>query len=298
MYPRILEIPLPIEFLGSSTLTIYSFGAMMAVAFLVAAWLMQRELDRLYDEGQLKPVRIRSKNKGRKQHFVEASPASLVGTVTVIAVVAGIVGAKIFHILENWGDFMADPRGMLFSQGGLTFYGGLLFAAAGIVWYVRKHGVNLSLFVDVTLPTVMLAYGIGRIGCHLAGDGDWGIPANVEAKPGFIPDWLWSETYPNNILGVTLPESGVYPTSIYEFLMAAALFAVLWSLRRHPFRTGWVASLTVLFFGVERLLIEQIRVNNVFEFLGMEVTQAEVISVIMILLGIAGLIFTTRRKSQ
>ena len=59
--------------------------------------------------------------KGRKQHFVEASPASLVGTVTVLAVVAGIVGAKIFHIMENWGDFMADPRGMLFSQGGLTF---------------------------------------------------------------------------------------------------------------------------------------------------------------------------------
>ncbi|MCY4673825.1 MAG: prolipoprotein diacylglyceryl transferase [Bacteroidetes bacterium] len=298
MYPRILEIPLPIEFLGSSTITIYSFGAMMAIGFLVAAWLMQRELNRLFIEGRLEPVRIPSKKKSRKQHFVEASPASLVGTVTVIAVVGGIIGAKIFHILENWGDFMADPRGMLFSQGGLTFYGGLLFAAVGIIWYVRKHGVNLPLFADTTLPTVMLAYGIGRIGCHLAGDGDWGIPSNVEAKPGFLPDWLWSETYPNNILGRTLPESGVYPTSIYEFLMAVMLFAVLWSLRKHPFRAGWLASLTVLFFGVERLLIEQIRVNNVFEVLGMEVTQAEIISVIMIALGVAGLVFTTRRKRQ
>ena len=172
----------------------------------------------------------------------------------------------------------------------------MIFAAVGIVWYVRKKDVPLPLFVDATLPTVMLAYGIGRIGCHLAGDGDWGIPANPDLQPSFIPDWLWGETYPDNILNVTLPESGVYPTSIYEFVMASILFSVLWSLRNHPFRKGWLASLTTLFFGVERLLIEQIRVNNLFEFLGMEVTQAEVISVIMIILGIAGLVYTTRRK--
>ena len=296
MYPRLLEIPIPIEFLGIDSITIYSFGAMMATAFLTAAWLTRRELDRLYTLGKLNAVQVLSRkgnNKGRK---VQASPASLVGTVTVIAVVGGIIGAKIFHILENWGDFMVDPYGMIFSQGGLTFYGGLLFAAAGIVWYIRKHGVSLPLFTDSILPTVMLAYGIGRVGCHLAGDGDWGITSNPDAKPGFIPDWLWGETYPNNILGVTLPESGVYPTSIYEFVMASALFALLWSLRNHPFKAGWLTFLTVLFFGVERLLIEQIRVNNVFDVFGLEVTQAEMISVVMIIVGIVGLAFTTRRK--
>lgn len=296
MYPRLLEIPIPVEFLGMESITIYSFGAMMATGFLVAAWLMRRELDRLYQKGELQPVQIPAK-KGRKQkQNVSTNPASLVGSITVIAVVGGIIGAKIFHILENWGDFMVDPGGMIFSQGGLTFYGGLIVAAIGIVWYVHKHGVRLSLFIDATLPTVMLAYGIGRIGCHLAGDGDWGITSNPDLQPGFIPDWLWGETYPNNILGVTLPESGVYPTSIYEFVMAGILFAVLWSLRNHPFRAGWLASLTTLFFGIERLLIEQIRVNNVFDFIGLEVTQAEVISVVMILVGIAGLVFTTRRK--
>ena len=296
MYPRLLEIPIPVEFLGMESITIYSFGAMMATGFLVAAWLMRRELDRLYQTGKLQSIQIPAK-KGRKQkQNVDTSPASLVGTITVIAVIGGIIGAKIFHILENWGDFMVDPGGMIFSQGGLTFYGGLIFAAIGIIWYVRKHGVHLPLFIDATLPTVMLAYGIGRIGCHLAGDGDWGIPSNPDIQPSFIPDWLWGETYPNNILGQTLPESGVYPTSIYEFVMATVLFAVLMSLRNHPFRAGWLASLTVLFFGVERLLIEQIRVNNVFDFIGLEVTQAEVISVIMILVGIAGLVFTTRRK--
>ena len=296
MYPRLLEIPIPIEFLGMDSITIYSFGAMMAIGFLVAAWLMRHELERLYQKGELQAVQIPAKKGRRQKQNVSTSPASLVGSITVIAVIGGIIGAKIFHILENWGDFMVDPGGMIFSQGGLTFYGGLIVAAIGIIWYVRKHGVHLPLFIDATLPTVMLAYGIGRVGCHLAGDGDWGITSNPDAQPGFIPDWLWGETYPNNILGRTLPESGVYPTSIYEFLMAAVLFAVLWSLRNHPFRAGWLASLTVLFFGIERLLIEQIRVNNVFEFIGLEVTQAEVISVVMILAGIAGLAFTTRKK--
>ncbi len=296
MYPRLLEIPIPIEFLGMDSITIYSFGAMMAIGFLVAAWLMRHELERLYQKGKLQAVQIPAKKGRRQKQNVSTSPASLVGSITVIAVIGGIIGAKIFHILENWGDFMVDPGGMIFSQGGLTFYGGLIVAAIGIIWYVRKHGVHLPLFIDATLPTVMLAYGIGRVGCHLAGDGDWGIASNPDLQPSFIPDWLWGETYPNNILGRTLPESGVYPTSIYEFLMAAVLFAVLWSLRNHPFRAGWLASLTMLFFGIERLLIEQIRVNNVFEFIGLEVTQAEVISVVMILAGIAGLAFTTRKK--
>ena len=296
MYPRLLEIPLPVEFLGTDSITIYSFGAMMAIGFLTAAWLVRRELDRLYQKGELEAVQIPAKKGQRKKKMVRTSPAALVGSITVIAVIGGIIGAKIFHILENWGDFVVDPQGMIFSQGGLTFYGGLIFAAVGIIWYIRKHGVRLPLFVDAILPTVMLAYGIGRMGCHFAGDGDWGIPANPDLKPGFVPDWLWGETYPNNILGETLPESGVYPTSIYEFVMAAILFGVLWSLRNHPFKAGWLASLSILFFGIERILIEQIRVNNVFDVLGMEVTQAEVISVIMIFVGIAGLAFTTRKK--
>lgn len=297
MYPRILEIPLPVEFLGIDTITIYSFGAMMALGFLAAAWLTRKELDRLYQQGALEAVRIAVKKGGKKGAMVQASPSSLVGTIVVVAVVGGIVGAKLFHILENLGDFFADPIGMIVSTGGLTFYGGLLVAAGGIIYYIRKYGIPLPTFADAVLPTVLLAYGIGRIGCHLAGDGDWGITANVAAKPEFLPMWLWAETYPNNILGRTLPDAGVYPTSVYEFLMAGVLFGVAWSLRRHPFRRGWLASLTVLFFGVERMLIEQIRVNNTFDLLGVTVTQAEVISACMIVAGIAGLALTTRLRA-
>lgn len=300
MYPRIVEIPLPFEVLGTNTLTIFSFGAMLAIAFLTAAWLTRLELDRLHRNGRLPSIRVQApsggKGKGKKPRMVDASPSHLVGTMTVIAIAGGLVGAKIFHILENLGEFAADPFGMIFSTGGLTFYGGLIVAAASVLWYMRKHRVPVALLSDAILPTVLLAYGIGRIGCHLAGDGDWGIPSDPAMRPDWIPGWLWGETYPANILGRTLPETGVYPTPLYEFGMAAVFFGILWVLRRHPFQPGWLFSLTLIFFGVERFLIEQIRVNNTFELFGMSVTQAEVISVVLIVAGLTGLILTTRKR--
>ena len=300
MFPRILEIPLPFEVLGAETLTIYSFGAMMALAFLSAAWLSRRELDRMYKAGYLTSVALpasKGKVRGRRK-TAYVSPSHLIGTVVVIAVVGGLAGAKVFHILENMEDFRTNPAGMIFSKGGLTFYGGLLVAGFGIVWYVRKKGVKLATFCDALIPNVLLAYGIGRIGCHLAGDGDWGIAADPAARPSFVPVWLWGETYPNNILGLTLPETGVYPTSLYEFGMALILFGILYGLRKHPFKWGWIFSLTMVFFGAERLLIEQIRVTARSEIFGLEVSQAMLISSVMIVLGVIGLVRTTRRREK
>lgn len=297
MYPRISDLFLDL-FGIDLPFPIYSFGAMVALAILTAVWLTRREFDRLYAEGRLSGVRVAvddDRKKGRRTTR-EESPSALLGTLTVMAVVLGIVGSKLFHILENLDDFTADPFGMIFSSGGLTFYGGLLLAGATMAWYVRKQGLSLPTVADAMAPALMLAYGIGRIGCHLAGDGDWGIQADLSAKPSWIPTFLWAETYPNNILGVTIEPPGVYPTSIYEFLMAALLFGVLWAVRRHPFRAGWLFSLYLVFNGVERFLIEQIRVNNTFELFGLTVTQAEVIAVLIILTGVFGLLRTTRRR--
>ncbi len=306
MYPRLLEIPLPFEVFGIGTITFHSFGAMMALAFLVAAWVTRRELDRLYAAGRLKAVRIPAPSRkgkgnaagraGSRLAYAEVSPGYIMGTVVVLAVVGGLGGAKLFYLLDHLEEFGRDPFGMIFSRGGLTFYGGLVVATLLIAWYVRRKGVPLPIFADTILPTVLLAYGIGRIGCHLAGDGDWGIVANAAAQPGWVPDWLWAETYPNNIMGVVLPEPGVYPTPLYELGMALILFAVLWSLRKHPFRSGWLFWLTLLFIGIERFLIEKIRVNNEYEILGMSVTQAEVISVVLMAVAAAGLALTTRRR--
>ncbi len=296
MYPRLsdvfkdvfgFELPFPI----------YSFGAMVAVGVLTAVWLTGKELDRLYREGRLNGVKINVPEKGKKgrSKTTEESPSALLGTITVIVVVAGFGGAKVFHILENLDLLARDPLGMIFSTGGFTFYGGLIIAALSIAWYLRSKKIDVAIASDAFAPGLMLAYGIGRIGCHLAGDGDWGIASDIAAKPGWIPTWLWSETYPNNILGFDLSSAPVFPTPIYEFVLAAAFFGVLWGLRKHPFMGGWLFSMYFVFAGVERFLIEQIRVNNRFDLLGLSVTQAEVISVLLVAIGGIGLILRRRR---
>jgi len=93
----------------------------------------------------------------------------------IYAALFGFLGAKIFHNLENWNDFVANPVEVLLSFSGLTFYGGLICAAVAIWFYTRKHKINFTLLCDAIAPALILAYSIGRIGCQVAGDGDWGI---------------------------------------------------------------------------------------------------------------------------
>ncbi|MGA7306278.1 MAG: prolipoprotein diacylglyceryl transferase [Rhodothermales bacterium] len=294
MYPRLLEIPLG----GDLTITIYSYGFMVAVAILFASWLTGRELDRLQKEGRFGTIRVPARGKpGKGPKTTTVRPSDLMGTITIIAAAMGVVGSKLFHILENFGRFMQDPFGMIFSTGGLTFYGGLICAGLSIAWYAHRKGIHVPTLADAIAPSLMIAYGIGRIGCHLAGDGDWGIVSNMALKPSWLPTWLWAETYPHNILQVTLPQPGVYPTSIYEFLASVLLFAVLWSLRRHPYKAGWLFMVYLALNGLERLLIEQIRVNNTFDFFGLIVTQAEVIATVLLLVGIVGAVILTRKRN-
>ncbi|MFT5143379.1 MAG: phosphatidylglycerol:prolipoprotein diacylglycerol transferase [Rhodothermales bacterium] len=299
MYPRLSDlfqdwfgITLPIP--------IYSFGFMVAAAIMLAGWLTQRELDRLYAAGRIAGVKVAAEKvgdkSGRKGKKVDVSPSHLMGTVTVLAVVGGFAGAKFFHILENLDQFLLAPSRMIFSSGGFTFYGGLIVATLLVARYVQKNGQSAAVFADVMAPSLMLGYGVGRIGCHLSGDGDWGIVADIAAKPDWLPMWLWAETYANNHLGVDLSAGPVYPTPIYEFVMAVALFLVLYSLRDHPYKAGWLFGLYMAFAGIERFVIEQIRVNNTFDFAGLLVTQAEVISVVLMAIGGAILYRTWRKK--
>jgi phosphatidylglycerol---prolipoprotein diacylglyceryl transferase len=102
-------------------------------------------------------------------------PYQQVGNLTLIAALAGIIGAKIFHNLENWNDFIADPVDALVSFSGLTMYGGLILASIACIWYGRKNGIKVTHLIDSAAPSLMLGYAVGRIGCHLSGDGDWGI---------------------------------------------------------------------------------------------------------------------------
>ncbi|MDE3235446.1 MAG: prolipoprotein diacylglyceryl transferase [Bacteroidota bacterium] len=110
-----------------------------------------------------------------QEHTIRVWPHDRVGDVVIYAAIFGFLGAKIFHNLENWDDFVKDPVGALISFSGLTFYGGLICAAIAIYYYARKHNIPFIHLCDAMAPTLMLAYAIGRVGCHMAGDGDWGI---------------------------------------------------------------------------------------------------------------------------
>jgi phosphatidylglycerol:prolipoprotein diacylglycerol transferase len=148
--------------------------------------------------------------------------------------------------------------------------------------------------LDVAAPGLMLGYAIGRLGCQIAGDGDWGIVANMAFKPTWLPEWLWAQTYNGNIAGVVIPAPGVYPTPIYESAMALAIFGLLMALRSDKHRDGYLFSVYLLLAGFERLLIEKIRVNVDYHVLGINFTQAEGISLFLIVIGFVGVLVMLR----
>ena len=231
-------------------------------------------------------------------------PYEHVPNMTLIAAIAGILGAKIFHNLENWGDFVKDPVGSLFSFSGLTMYGGLIVASVAVIYYAKKNGITTTHLIDACAPALMLAYGVGRIGCHIAGDGDWGIE-NLSVKPSwfFLPQWAWAYNYPHNVNndGIPIPgcegkfcsvlENPVFPTPLWEAMVCIGLFFVLWSLRKKITVPGTMFSIYLLLNGIERFFIEKIRVNNKYDIFGMHITQAEIISFFLIILGTAGIFY-------
>ncbi|MBL0072068.1 MAG: prolipoprotein diacylglyceryl transferase [Bacteroidetes bacterium] len=238
-------------------------------------------------------------------------PYEMVGNITMVAAFSGLIGAKLFHNLENLDDFATDPWGSLISFSGLTMYGGLIVGGAGVIWYVMKQGMNPFHFSDAAAPGLMLSYGTGRLGCQISGDGDWGI-VNNNPKPSwmeFLPDWFWSYNYPHNVLSEGIPIPGctgphcmmlpepVYPTPLYEAIVCIGLFFVLWSLRTRINIAGMLFSIYLILNGIERFFIEKIRVNTKYHISGHEITQAEIISVVLVILGTAGCYFFYK-KSQ
>ncbi|MBS1749863.1 MAG: prolipoprotein diacylglyceryl transferase [Bacteroidetes bacterium] len=123
--------------------------------------------------------KYREKNKQKlakpEQRKIRIWPHERVGDITILAAIFGFVGAKIFDNLENWNRFIQDPIGNLLSPSGLTFYGGLICATVAILWFARKKKISIRHLVDAAAPALMIAYAVGRIGCQVSGDGDWGI---------------------------------------------------------------------------------------------------------------------------
>ncbi len=272
-----------------------TFGILVALAALTAAACLRYELHRLHAEGRIGTARRFAKDGQGRRAAVELAPHTLVGDFTMVVLFAGIGGARLFHILENGDLFWRDPAAMIFSRSGLSVFGGLIVGALAGMVLLKRWRIPVRPFLDAIAPALMLGYAIGRLGCQIAGDGDWGTAADMALKPSWLPTWLWVQTYDNNIYGEMIALPGVYPTPIYESAMALTCFGVLWALRRHPFGAGWLFSAYLLLAGVERLLIEQIRVNVRFALYGMHFTQAEFIAVVFIAMGAVGMALLGRR---
>ena len=240
----------------------------------------------------------------------EIHPYELVGNITIIAAISGIIGAKIFHNLENIKDFLADPIGQIMAFSGLTFYGGLICGAISVVLYCRKYKLNVLHLIDSAAPALMLAYGVGRIGCQMSGDGDWGV-VNLRPKPEWLnsfPDWIWSYDFPNNVINAGIYIDGctgrfcsvlpqpVWPTALYEVIMCIILFSVLWLIRKRITIPGLLFCIYLIMNGIERFFIEKIRVNTEYDIFG-GITQAEIISFCLIITGLLFSLFLLRKNN-
>lgn len=243
---------------------------------------------------------------------VTVHPYELMGTILLWAAICGFAGAKIFNALENWGDFLKDPVGMLVGFSGLTFYGGLICGGLAVLYIANKHGIKPLTMLDIGGPGMMLSYGVGRIGCQMSGDGDWGI-VNHSLKPGWLswaPDWMWAFKFPHNVNdeGILMANCTgkychelnfpVYPTSFYESVICILLFFFLWSIRNKIKWPGVMFGIYMVLAGTERFLIEFIRVNTRYHIFGISFPQAQLISILMILGGAILIIAGLGRKEK
>ena len=239
-------------------------------------------------------------------------PHDRIGDITMIAAIAGVIGAKFFAVIEDIPTLIKDPVGTILSGSGLAIYGGLIFGFLAVSYYLRRKRIPILPVLDAVAPALIIAYGVGRLGCHLAGDGDWGI-VNTLSQPGwwFLPDWLWAYDYPHNVLNEGVLIEGfdgrynhrlsppVFPTPLYEttaaFLIGGILLALRSKVAAYP---GMLFFIYLIFNGFERFWIEKIRVNPEYNNMGTTYTQAEFISVILFLIGLVGVVVMWRRKKR
>jgi phosphatidylglycerol---prolipoprotein diacylglyceryl transferase len=287
-----------------------------------------------------------------EERSIRIWPHDRVGDLVIYAALFGFLGAKIFHNLENWNEFVKSPVEALLSFSGLTFYGGLICAGLAIYFYSRKHKIGFRHLCDAMAPTLMIAYAIGRIGCQVSGDGDWGIlnsayvttpeskvvradaaafqttlqknthfylssfqvdslgavPHKSVKAPAWLPNWMVAYHYPHNVVNEGTRIAGcegdqfcnqlpipVFPTPFYETVVCLLLFVLLWSLRTRLKIPGTLFAVYLMVNGIERFLVETIRVNTKYNIFGFHPTQAELIASLLFISGLI-LFFVMKKK--
>ena len=237
-------------------LTLQTFGLMFAFAFIVGGVLAHKRFQELGKPGDW---------------AYEAVFAALVG---------GIIGARLYWLIENFdsSDGIFDS---LFSGSGLTWYGGAIGGALGVMlWAKWRDYLNLRL-ADVAAPALAAGYAVGRIGCQLSGDGDYGKPW----------DGPWAMSYEDGVVP-TPPGVEVHPTPVYETLVMGLGAFILWHLRDR-FRFGILFAIYLMYAGTERFLVEFLRTN---ERIALGLTEAQFLSLAMIVGGLAWILTVYKRE--
>jgi phosphatidylglycerol:prolipoprotein diacylglycerol transferase len=202
-----------------------------------------------------------------------------IGSSAVVwAAIGGIVGARLWIVLDAWDEFVRAPAGFLLTGGGFVWYGGLVGGAVAMTLYFRRHGIPWLQGADAAAPALALGQAIGRIGCQLAGDGDWGTETTLP----------WGMAYPHAVVGWDKPPGvRVHPTPLYECALYLAVFAFLWRLRREPAADGTAIAWYLVLAGAARFAVEFVRINPP---VALHLTQAQIVSLVLVATGAASLV--------
>ena len=244
---------------------------MMALSFVTAGYVLRAEMGRL----ELDPEQA--------------------WDLLLMAVIGGILGAKIYYILLNYPRLVSDPAGLVLSRSGMVWYGGFLLAVLLVLWKTRQLKLPVGRILDGSAPALAIAYSVGRVGCFLVGD-DYGRPTDswvgiafpngspptrvdvLERQFGLAVDPALIEKY-----GQVVP---VHPTQLYEIGLSTLVFGILWRMRRHGHATGWLFAVWLALAGLERFTVEFFRAKD-DRFFGV-LTLAQMISLVLIGIGLYG----------
>ncbi len=257
-------------------LTIYSYGLMMALGFLAGDFVIARDFTR----------------RGYK--------AEQASTLVIWGAIGGIAGSRLLYVLDNLPQYLADPKTIIFSGAGFVWYGGL---GGGILvtWLVaRYYRIPWLTVADASAPALALGQALGRVGCQLSGDGDWGLPSKLPwamAYPRAIVGWgpqtvLTLDSHDNLISGF-YPGVRVHPAPVYETILYVGVFSILWMLRKKVQVEGRIFYLYLILAGASRFLVEFIRINPRVLF---GLSEAQVIAIVMIVVGSGAFLLSGARE--
>jgi len=228
-------------------INIYSYGLMLALGFIITGIIFRKELKRV------------------------GINVDLADSVIIAALLGGIFGAKVYSVIEGIREYGLSSLKDFFSGAGLVWYGGLIGGTIAVLVTIKLKHYPILPIIDLIAPLLILGYGIGRIGCFLSGDGDYGPPSDLP----------WAMAFPNGTVPTT---ERVHPTPLYELIMSLIAFAYLWKIRKKTRGPGYMFGMFLILSGIERFIAEFWRITA--KVLFDVISVAQIIGVLTIIIGI------------